>query len=142
MTHRRIRWAIYLAPLVLPWVVVSWGTGHYTVFSLGWIDPGFRVASILTYFDRGAVGFGIRRFTVAYPVALVLYLLALILVLRRPMVDRGSGIVTTLLLLSGLNVGFYAYGTHQQGLVTIPLGTVWLWIAAATEYREYVKTAA
>ena len=141
MNDRRVRWGIYLAPLVLPWVVVSWGTGHYTVFSVGWIDPGLRVVSMLTYFERGAVGFGIRRFTLAYPIALVLYLLALFLVIRRRGAARGSAPVTALLLLSGLNVAFYGYGIAiQDGLIAIPLGTVWLWLAAAIEYREYVAT--
>ena len=143
MIDRRVPWGVYLAPLVLPWVVVSWGTGHYTVFSVGWIDPGFRVVSMLTYFERGAIDFGVRRFTLAYPVALVLYLLALFLVFRRRGAVEGSAPVTALFLLSGLNVAFYGYGiTTQDGLIAIPLGTLWLWLAAAIEYRGYVKSGA
>lgn len=143
MIDRRVWWGIYLAPLVLPWVVVSWGTGQYTVFSVGWIDPGFRVVSMLTYFERGAVGIGVRRFTLAYPIALVLYLLALFLVIRRRDAAAGSAPVTALLLLSGLNIGFYGYGiANQEGLIAVPLGTLWLWLAAGIEYRDYVQTAA
>jgi uncharacterized protein (TIGR04206 family) len=143
MIDRRVRWGIYLAPLVLPWVVVSWGTGHYTVFSVGWIDPGFRVVSMLTYFERGAIGVGVRRFTLAYPIALVLYLLALFLVIRRRDATAGSSPVTALLLLSGLHIGFYGYGiATQDGLIAVPLATFWLWLAAAIEYRDYAKSAA
>ena len=138
MKGRRARWTLYLTPLVLPWVVVSWGTGHYTLFALGWIDPGFRVVSMLTFLTHGAVSLGTRSFTLAYPLALALYLVGLALVARRD--ADGSVLGASLWFLSGLNVLFFALGVARQGeLMAVPLGTAWFWFVGSVEYRAALR---
>lgn len=130
------RWAFLLAPLVLPWAVVTWEGGAYTVFALGWIDVGFRVGTVLTYLAQGS--FELRTFTVAYPLALALYLAALVAARWDPLEEATSALVSGLLVLSGLNVGFYALGiAGQAGLAAYPLGLLWLWAAGALEYRRF-----
>ncbi|MFB6070924.1 MAG: hypothetical protein ABEJ76_07855 [Halanaeroarchaeum sp.] len=140
MMDRRLRWAVLLVPLVFPWVVVTWDGGAYTVFSLGWVDPGPRFVSIATYLGRGAA-LGLRSFAVAYPLALALYLGALGLAGWEPLGPETGGVTTGMLVLAGLNVGFYALGLDgQAGIGALPLGALWLWAAAALEYfRFYVR---
>lgn len=140
MTGRRGRWALYLAPLVLPWVVAAWDTGHYTMFALGWVDPGPRFVSILTFLSSSAVTLTTRNFTVAYPAALTLYLGALVLLAFQNEPFSGSVPVTALLLLSGLKVVFFGLGVDgQSGITAIPLGAIWLWTLGAFEYRSYLR---
>ena len=46
------RWAVLLAPLVLPWVIVTWDEGWYVVFSAFWVDPGPRFVTMAEFLAR------------------------------------------------------------------------------------------
>ncbi|MFB6093750.1 MAG: hypothetical protein ABEJ77_02250 [Halanaeroarchaeum sp.] len=138
--NRRVRWAILLAPLLLPWVVVSWGTGQYVLFALGWIDPGPRIVTVLALFGGRRSGLAVSGFALAHLLALGLYVGALGWLLVRRQRGPGSPVASGMLFLAGLNVAFYGLGTARQaGLVAIPLGVAWLFLAATAEYRAYLS---
>lgn len=136
MSDRR-RWLVLLAPAVLPWVQVSYATGGYTVFALGWVDPGPRVTTLLTFLQHGLQN-GLRSFTVAYPLAVALFALALAIALWDPAWRGTRAVVAALLGLAAANVAFFAAGLDAQSTITaIPLGVVWLSIAAIQEYYAF-----
>ncbi|MFB6125590.1 MAG: hypothetical protein ABEJ59_06495 [Halanaeroarchaeum sp.] len=136
MSDRR-RWLVLLAPAVLPWVHVSYATGGYTVFALGWVDPGPRVTPIFTFLQHGLQN-GLRSFTVAYPLAVALFALALAIARVTPPWQGTRAVVAALLGLAAANVTFFAAGLDAQSTITaIPLGVVWLGAAAVREYYAF-----
>lgn len=138
MIDRRVRWALLLAPLVLPWVWISWGDGSYTMFSLGWFQGGHFV-SVLTPLENGA--FTARNYIAAFPMGVGLYLLGVVV---AAVGSHSSWIrvgVAAIYFLAGLFIGFFALGIGgQAGILAVPFGVLWLWGVAIVEYYEYYTT--
>ena len=131
--HRR-RWIVLLSPLVLPWVLVSFPTGWYALFSVFWIDPGPRVVTMVAFLSRTTVTVWSRSFVLAWPLAFGLYALALGSAYALPTRRRLAG---ALLWSSGLAVGFHALGLwNQPDIAAFPVGLLVLWLAAANEIRH------
>jgi len=113
---------IFLAP----WAVLSTGD---LVFAWGLmtLDP-IHVTTLPDYlfvYTRG-----LPRRLLAWPIAVVLYLLAVGSALLGT-VDREDGRVTGgLLVFAGVSNLRFALGTGQPGLLVVPVGTVLLWTGA------------
>jgi uncharacterized protein (TIGR04206 family) len=113
---------IFLAP----WAVLSTGD---LVFAWGLVtlDP-IHVTTLPDYlfvYTRG-----LPRRLLAWPVAVLLYLLAFGSALLGT-VDREDGRVTGgLLVFAGVSNLRFALGTGRPGLLVVPVGTVLLWTGA------------
>jgi uncharacterized protein (TIGR04206 family) len=130
MSRRRL--AVVLLAGLLPWVVVTWPSGWYPLFSAGFVhlDP-LTVTSLPAYHAR--VG-GIPPHLSAWPTAVVLYLGA---VLSALFDDPNPRLSAGLLVFAGLSVLLLASSlSDQRGILAVPLGTVWLWSAAVVGYAD------
>ncbi|GGL56667.1 hypothetical protein [Halocalculus aciditolerans] len=120
----------------LPWAVVAWDTGWYPVFSAGFasLDP-LRFTLLSVYFSRAVVSPGFA----ALGTGAFLYLLSLASALAG---DPDERLTAGLLVLAGLCVASFAWRVSgQRGVVVAPLGTLWLWAAAAVGYRDVAARA-
>ena len=128
------RWAVLLAPLVLPWVIVTWDAGWYVVFSAFWVDPGPRFVTMAEFLARTTASLLARDVALTWPLAFGFYLLGLLGTVVSPARRHVSA---SAFFLAGLGVGFYALGiTRQAGLLGLPVGTIVLWIVALVGYRK------
>lgn len=132
MDRRYRRWLVLALPIVVPWVVVTWEGGWYVLFSALWIDPGPRLVTLPQYLSNTTVTLSSRSVALAWPGALLLYLLGVVVRAVRP---NRPVVAASLLWLAGLAVGFYALGISEQaGLVAIPVGGAILWFVAGYAY--------
>lgn len=128
------RWGVLLAPLVFPWVVVTWSDGWYVLFSTFWMDPGPRFVTMPTFLSRTTYTLGSQSVAFTWPLAFILYLFGLGATAFLP---ERPAIAASAFLLAGIGVGFYAGGiATQSGLRAVPAGTLILWILALLAYRE------
>lgn len=124
---------------VLPWVVVTFDTGFYTIFAAGFLhlDP-VSFTSILEYVGR--VSSVPPRLT-AWPTATLLYALALLAAVLDHTSGLDSRIPAGLLILAGVDVGLLGLSlSGQQGILAVPVGAVWLWTAVWVGYADEFLT--
>ncbi|AHG04010.1 hypothetical protein HALDL1_10665 [Halobacterium sp. DL1] len=130
MNRRRVG-VVVLAGL-LPWVVVAWPGGWYPIFSAGFLRvETLAFTSLPTYVARvGAFPSHLQ----AWPIAVLLWAGAVV----TAAVDRVDSAVTVgLLALAGASVLSLSLSlSGQRGITAVPLGTLWLWAAAAVCYTD------
>ena len=123
---------IFLAP----WAVLSTGD---LVFAWGLVtlDP-IHVTMLPDYLFVYTQG--LPRRLLAWPVAVLLYLLAFGSALLGT-VGREDGRVTGgLLVFAGVSNLRFALGTGRPGLLVVPVGTVLLWTGAWWFYRSDLRS--
>ncbi|WP_232702054.1 TIGR04206 family protein [Halobacterium wangiae] len=129
--NRRLVGVVVLAGL-LPWVAVTWPSGWYPIFSVGFLRiESLAFTSLPTYVDRvGAFPAHLQ----AWPIAVLLWAGAVVTAL----VDRVDAAVTVgLLVLAGASVLSLSVSlSGQRGITAVPLGALWLWTAAAVCYAD------
>ncbi|MXR20683.1 TIGR04206 family protein [Halobacterium bonnevillei] len=133
MTRRRLAVAV-LAGL-LPWVVVTFDGGFYTMFAGGFLhlDP-FSFTSMLEYLGR--VPTVPARLT-AWPTATLLYALGLAAAVLNHVSGFDARVPAGLLFLAGVDVGLLGVSlSGQQGILAVPVGAVWLWAAVWVGYGD------
>lgn len=141
VSRTRLRVLAVVLAGVLPWAAVTWDSGYYLVFSAGYTTRGFSgFTSVVSFVSASRVA---PPYWSAWPLATGLYLLALLGVLLTLLTRRDDRRVTAgLLLLAGLDVVWFAVGVSgQRGILTLPLGGLWLWLAALYEYWTHVVPA-
>jgi len=130
MNRRRVG-VVVLAGL-LPWVVVAWPGGWYPIFSAGFLRvETLAFTSLPTYVARvGAFPSHLQ----AWPIAVLLWAGAVV----TAAVDWVDSAVTVgLLALAGASVLSLSLSlSGQRGITAVPLGTLWLWAAAAVCYTD------
>ncbi|WP_232688633.1 TIGR04206 family protein [Halobacterium zhouii] len=130
----RRRFAVVALAGVLPWVIVTWDTGWYPLFSVGFasVSP-FSFTTLPTYLAR--VG-NVPSHLSGWPLATMLYVVALV---TAAMDEADAYVVAGFLGLAAFNVGLLALSvSDQQGILAVPLGVVWLLVAGAwVVYEEW-----
>ena len=126
-----------LAVGLAPWTVFP--SGDF-VFAWGLVSTGpLHVTTLTDYLFVYTAGLPSRL--LAWPVAVVLYLLAVASALFGP-VDREDRRVTGgLLVLAGVSHLRFSLGLTRPGLLVIPTGTVLLWTAAWWFHWSDLRTA-
>ena len=113
---------------VFPWTLVFAGTELTLVFSLGLVDPlPLYLTDVATYtfvYTRG-----LPEFLFAWPVGVLLYLLALGSALSGHLLGREDRRVTAVLLvIVGLTQVSFAWGfSRRAGTVAVPVGAILCW---------------
>jgi uncharacterized protein (TIGR04206 family) len=133
VTRRRL--AVAALAGLLPWVVVTFDGGFYTIFAGGFVhlDP-LSFTSMLEYLGR--VPTVPARLT-AWPTATLLYALALAAAVLDHVSGFDSRVPAGLLFLAGVDVGLLGVSlTGQQGILAVPVGAVWLWAAVWVGYGD------
>lgn len=134
--RERVDWRRVLLVLlagVLPWAVVTWDTGWYPVFSAGFasLHP-LSFEFLPTYLATAYVSASFA----ALATGALMYVLALASALAG---DPDARVTAGLLVLAGFSVASFAWGvSKQQGILTVPLGTLWLWAVVVVGYRDAV----
>ena len=129
--RRRRAGVVFLAG-ALPWVVVVWPSGWYPIFSVGFLHvETLTFTTMPAYVDR--VG-DVPSHLQAWPIAVLLWAGAVVTAL----VDRiDAGVTVGLLALAGASVLSLSVSlSGQRGITAVPLGTLWLWAAAAVGYAD------
>lgn len=135
MATTRRRLAVVALAGALPWAVVTFDGGWYTVFSLGFlhVDP-FLFTSLPAYVSR--VGSVPPRLT-AWPTATLLYAAALATAVLDHVVGLDSRVPAGLLFLAGVDVGLLALSLSRQStILAVPVGALWLWAAVWVGYGD------
>ncbi|MCG1003080.1 MULTISPECIES: hypothetical protein [Halobacterium] len=135
MTSTWQRLAAVVLAGVLPWVVVTFDGGWYSVFSVGFLhlDP-FSFTSLPEYVAH--VGSVPPRLS-AWPTAVLLYGAALATAVVDDAVGLDSRIPAGLLFLAGVDVGFLALSLSRQStILAFPVGALWLWAAVWVGYGD------
>lgn len=135
MASPRQRLAAVVLAGALPWVVVTFDGGWYSVFSVGFLhlDP-FSFTSLTGYVSR--VGSVPPRLT-AWPTATLLYGAALATAVLDYVSALDSRIPAGLLFLAGVDVGLLALSLSRQPTIfAVPVGALWLWAAVWVAYGD------
>lgn len=138
--NRRV--AAILGVGLLPWSLVFAGGERTLVFAFGLVDPApLYVTDVLTYtflYTRG-----LPQFLVAWPVGVLLYVVALGSAVSGHLFDREDRRVTALLLVVvGLTQLSFAWGfTRRLATLAVPVGTLVCWTVVWWFDWETVRTA-
>ena len=129
MNYRRF--AVVALAGVLPWVLVTWDTGWYPIFSVGFANISsfpFASSSFTTLpAYLGRVG-TVPSHLSAWPLATLLYAIALASAVFE---KADSVVVAGFLGLAAFNVGLLAVAVSgQRGIIAFPVGALWLPLAA------------
>ena len=128
----RRRFAVVALAGVLPWVVVTWDTGWYPLFSVGFahVSPFPFTSSSFTTLPAYIARVGtVPNHLSAWPLATLLYATGL----AAAAFDEADAVVVAgFLALAAFNVGLLAFSVSgQRGILALPVGVVWLLLAAA-----------
>lgn len=134
--HRRL--LALLAAGLLPWVVVVSNGAVGLVLAWGLADPATADVTTLPAYVRFTGGLAVSRALLAWPVATVLYLVALASGLSGVVLDREDRRVTAgLLVLVGATLLPVAAGVGRDaGVAAVPVGSLVCWAAAWFGWRE------
>lgn len=122
-----------LLPGLLPWGVVTWPTGFYLVFAVGWSRRGLSgflaLPSILAAGGSGAPP------VTPWLVGTLLYALALASAALALLGREDRRLTAGLLVLAGASVlAFAVRASGQPGILVVPVGVATLWAAALSVY--------
>jgi uncharacterized protein (TIGR04206 family) len=127
----RRRFAIVALAGALPWVIVTWATGWYPIFSLGFAHVASPVTdstftSLPAYLSRvGTVPSHLN----AWPLATLLYATGLA---ASAFEEADAVVVAGFLALAAFNVGLLGLSVSgQRGILALPAGVLWLLLAGA-----------
>ena len=126
-----------LLPGILPWGVVTWPTGYYLVFAVGWSVGGLSdFRTLPTILEAGGAGASAAGPWLAGTILYVASLAAAALAA----VDREDRRLTAgLLFLAGASVLLFALrSSAQRGILVVPVGVLTLWAAAIYAYEDRV----
>ena len=133
---RRRRLAVVLLAGVLPWVVVAWPAGWYPIFSVGFLRlDTLAFTSLSAYVDRVGT---VPNHLAAWPIATVLWAGGL---LAAAFEDTSTVVVAGFLLLAGFQVGLLGLElSGQRGVLAVPVGALWLILAASWVVYDDART--
>jgi len=133
---RRRRTALVFLAGLLPWLAVTWPGGWYPLFSVGFVqfDP-LTFTSLPAYVERVGT---VPKDLSAWPMATLLWLAALA---SAPFERADRRVTAGLLALAGGSVVSLALSlSDQAGITAVPLGALWLGVAAVTVYLGLHRT--
>ncbi|WP_135827921.1 TIGR04206 family protein [Halorussus halobius] len=111
---------------LLPWSVLATGDVVFA-WGLATTDP-IHVTTITDYLFVYTAGLPARL--LAWPVAVLLYLLALASVAVGAVAPEDRRVTAGLLVLAGASHLRFSVGLARPGVLAVPTGTVLLWLAA------------
>ncbi|MFB6270935.1 MAG: TIGR04206 family protein [Halobacterium sp.] len=134
----RSRLALAVLAGLLPWVVVTFDGGWYPIFSFGFLhlDP-FSFTSLPTYVDSVAT---VPPRLTAWPTATLIYAIALVTAVYDHVIGLDSRVPAGLLFLAGVDVALLGVSlSGQRGILAVPVGAVWLWVAVWAGYGAVLR---
>lgn len=120
-------------PGVLPWAAVTWPTGYYLVFAVGWSQRGFSgFRTLLAILGTGSMG---APAVAPWLVGTMLYVLALASAALASVGREDRRLTAGCLFLAGASVLLFAVrASGQRGVLVVPVGVATLWLAALYAY--------